>query len=128
MLMQFCTKLFSTGHAPASLEEKVHTRDEACHCGVQGREVELFRVHLPHQQQTLVCGVRQQGKLQEVVAGHSLEPVADQAPLMQGVPGRRNAVASLEDCHQVQHEPAQGFAAGLEAVLGRAQVGDERQV
>ena len=67
-------------HAPALVEEEVHTLHEVCHYGVQGCNAELLRAHLPHQQQALVCGVRQQGKLQEILAGSVDEPIANQTP------------------------------------------------
>ena len=67
-------------HAPAALEEEIHTLHKVRNCGMQCRKVQLLPVHASHQHQTLICCIRQQGKLQYILAGNSAKPVPDQAP------------------------------------------------
>ena len=77
------------GHAPASLEKEVHMPQ---HVPLWSASVSSTSPSASH----VLCGVRHQGKLQEIVviAGSVAEPVANQTPLMSGVLDRDNAVAN----------------------------------
>jgi len=67
-------------HAPAALKEEIHTLRKVRNCGMQGHKVQLLPAHGSHQQQTLICCIRHQGKFEYIWAGNSAKPVPDQAP------------------------------------------------
>jgi hypothetical protein len=77
---QCCVKLLSTVMRPPRLKRKSTRSTKFANGGMQCRKVQLLPVHASHHHQTLICCIRQQGKLQYIWAGNSAKPVPDQAP------------------------------------------------